>query len=591
MSNQFLNVYNFIPLPKKKAKKYEESDRHTGYIEYQITTKTPLFIPNTSNEDYFNIKVDGHKSYDFFSYTNLANDKSGKCHQPVIPGSQMRGMIRSIYETVTASCLSKLNTENELSKRVISTYEAGLLHKVGDHYELYYADSYIVEGAEEFKDGEKVNFDKKGGTALIKKDGKREGYIFRGEFDPKGELKKYKYHVYAIGDPENDLVFDNFEREDVQERMSVTIDSYKAQKDNAKEIYDNYEKEFYNFLDGYDKNGDPVEDYFPVNYHWVNDDDGELYLSCARITREVSRNVIKDMVRDFNPCCNQEDLCPSCDLFGTVNTDRESELALTSKLRFADLEVEDKEKIEDYFMKVVTLPALSSPKLSNTAFYFKKPAANAAFWTYDYYVANNQEHSKIAEIQGRKYYWHFKQPFALGLEPSILNKTIRPLKEGITFTGKVYFDGISKKQLEQLKLILSGFDGQCSYKLGTGKPLGMGSIDCKVKEIKERINFKDGHPCFEEETVSLKTKSYEEVGFDLQVEAPFKLICDFNACEGLEVSYPQTTNPEDEGFEWYKMDLKKPEKIKFHNYLKPLAKGKSAKDFMLGKDGLGGKSK
>lgn len=588
MSNQFLNVYNFIPLPKKKAKKYEACDRHTGYIEYQITTKTPLFIPNTSNEDYFNIGVKDHKSYDFFSYTNLANDKSGKCHQPVIPGSQMRGMIRSIYETVTASCLSTLNNKADLSKRVENYYQPGLLHKVKDHYELYSATSYALIGAHGFKDGDRVSFDTKGrASAEIKKNGNHTGYIFRGEYRSDDTLKTNEFHVYKKKDFEDD-----FEEEEVCDLLLNTIKSYQKQKD-SKDRYAEYEEQFHNFLDGEDENGNPVEPYFPVNYQWVDVSQGEdiVYLSCARITREVSNYKVKDMVRDFNPCSNQEDLCPSCDLFGTVNTDRESELALTSKLRFADLEVEDKEKTEDYFMKVVTLPALGGPKLSNTAFYLKKPAANAAYWTYDYYVANEKITAQTAEIQGRKYYWHFKQPFALGLEPSRLNKTIRPLKEGITFIGKVYFDGISKKQLEQLKLILSGFDGQCSYKLGTGKPLGMGSIDCKVKEIKERINFKDGHPCFEEETVSLETKSYDEVGFDSQVEAPFKLICDFNACEGLEVSYPQTTNPKDEGFKWYKMDLGNIKKAQYKNYLKPLAKGKSAKDFMLGKDGLGGKSK
>ena len=45
---QFLNPYNFISLPKQKAKAYEDTDRHTGVIEYSITTRSPLFIPNHS---------------------------------------------------------------------------------------------------------------------------------------------------------------------------------------------------------------------------------------------------------------------------------------------------------------------------------------------------------------------------------------------------------------------------------------------------------------------------------------------------------------------------------------------------------------
>lgn len=585
MSNQFLNVYNFVPLPKKKAKKYDDTDQHTGYIEYQITTKTPLFIPNTSNEDYFNVRVKDHKSYDFFSYTDLSNDYSGEYHKPVIPGSQVRGMIRSIYETVTASCLSTLNNDADLSKRVGMSYEPGLLRKVGDHYALYSADSFPIERAFGFKDGQKVRFEKMGDFAEVTNHGSLEGYIFHGEHDSNFELKKYEFHIYKLREEEADL-----EDKEIDHLLRV-IDSYQVQKDGEGH-YVEYKERLLDFLDGQDENGNSVEDYFPVNFQWI--DDNSIYLSCARITREVSFFKVKDMVRDFNPCSDKKTVCPSCDLFGTIE---EGGLALTSKLRFSDLAVEEKETFEDYFEKVVTLPPLGGPKLSNTAFYFKKPANNAAYWTFDYYVANKRVITKTAEIQGRKYYWHFKPNLKKlsnlkeDLDPSNLNKTIRPLKEGITFTGKVYFDRISNKQLEQLKLILNGFDGECSYKLGTGKPLGLGSIDCKLTEIKERINVKNGRPCFEEENVSLETKSYSEVGFNSEVEAPFKLISDFRACEGLTVSYPQTKNPKDEGFKWYKMDLSKIEKARYKNDLKSLAKGKKAKDLLLGKDGLEGKLK
>ena len=68
---EFLNVYNFVPLAKKKAEKYTCQDEHTGVITYSITTKTPLFIPNTSNNQAFSMGQDvpvEHKSYDFYSY-------------------------------------------------------------------------------------------------------------------------------------------------------------------------------------------------------------------------------------------------------------------------------------------------------------------------------------------------------------------------------------------------------------------------------------------------------------------------------------------------------------------------------------------
>ena len=108
----FLNPYNFISFPQKKAEAYTDTDKHTGVIEYTITTKTPLFIPNSSSDKAFKESetVTDHKSYDFFSYTNLDSKKlyENEYHLPVIPGSEMRGVVRNAYETLTDSCMGLL---------------------------------------------------------------------------------------------------------------------------------------------------------------------------------------------------------------------------------------------------------------------------------------------------------------------------------------------------------------------------------------------------------------------------------------------------------------------------------------------------
>ena len=50
---KFVNPYHFISFPKTKAPGYTDEDRHTGMIQYTITTKTPLFIPNSSSDTAF----------------------------------------------------------------------------------------------------------------------------------------------------------------------------------------------------------------------------------------------------------------------------------------------------------------------------------------------------------------------------------------------------------------------------------------------------------------------------------------------------------------------------------------------------------
>ena len=51
---EFINPYNFVPLTKqKKIYQKNEEEKFTGVIEYSVLTKTPLFIPNTSNDQAF----------------------------------------------------------------------------------------------------------------------------------------------------------------------------------------------------------------------------------------------------------------------------------------------------------------------------------------------------------------------------------------------------------------------------------------------------------------------------------------------------------------------------------------------------------
>ena len=139
----FVNPYNFIHFPKQKATAYEDQDTHTGVIHYTLTTKTPLFIPNSSSETAFSEseasengpKEKLHKSYDFYSYTELEsgkkydNGENGDYHVPVIPGSEMRGTVRNVYETLTDSCMGLLNEEEYPVKRSMEKFNPGLIYR------------------------------------------------------------------------------------------------------------------------------------------------------------------------------------------------------------------------------------------------------------------------------------------------------------------------------------------------------------------------------------------------------------------------------------------------------------------------------
>ena len=98
----FVNPYHFVSLQKKgrvQAEKVSsEGDVLTGYISCRISIKTPLVLPDSSDKT-------GEK-YNFYNVSG----------RPVIPGSGIRGCIRSTYEAVTNSCLSVLTPKEKISR-------------------------------------------------------------------------------------------------------------------------------------------------------------------------------------------------------------------------------------------------------------------------------------------------------------------------------------------------------------------------------------------------------------------------------------------------------------------------------------------
>ena len=153
MPYKFVNPYNFIPLsekePDRRPVRAEEGNGtlFPGKIDYSLLTQTPLFIPKTGCEPMFPSGVEGHQSEDFFSYHDLSKEEERKKapHIPVIPGSEIRGLIRSNYEILTNSCLSSLDSDNVMSKRTRHVFSAGLIKRNEDGtYDLYEADDCLL---------------------------------------------------------------------------------------------------------------------------------------------------------------------------------------------------------------------------------------------------------------------------------------------------------------------------------------------------------------------------------------------------------------------------------------------------------------
>lgn len=563
--DKFLNPYNFIGFPPTKAAAYTDKDRHTGVIEYTIETRTPLFIPNSSSESAFKESgIKDHKSYDFFSYTELDPGQTyeNRYHVPVIPGSEIRGVIRNVYETLTDSCMGLLNEEEYPVKRSFGRFSPGLLCRQNGKFVLRKADSLRIgdcasgnkapKGFEKDSNGKEIYYDEpletnKNGYGTItryeRQSGKyrKKGYLIKWGMG----ARKKRYHLFV---PQSGYVNGvSFSRDQVERKLLNVIDSYLSQPALEKEnedAYKEYKEDLLNFLSG-------AGQYFPVCYSFLGSN--IIYLAPAIFSKEVYSSNIGELAGKFAPC--KDNFCPACDLFGHIGRNNESSRG--SRIRFTDLYPTEEREPKDYYLcDKITLPALGGPKIGNVDFYLKKPK-DASFWTYDYYVKDGKLIISPGKLRGRKYYWHHSSVYLKSTEPTNLNKTVRPVKAGVAFSGKLYFDGISKKQLEQLIWILNSGSEKLGLKLGAAKPFGLGSISCTSDNVLERkISLVDDCLDYSVEKFFSEKTTYESVGFSRNVKQEFYKIAGLNSVsKNIRITYPKTYEQKDaelkEGYKWF----------------------------------------
>ncbi len=534
----FVNPYNFIPLGKERLSVKEESvQRYTGVINYTLKTVTPLFIPNTSSKDAFKMlkKYEEHKSYDFFSYRDLSELEDSvekELPKPVIPGSEMRGMLRNNYEILTNSCMSAVDDETLLSKRTQEKYKAGLLERrvsVKDGKEevryrlINVSDDCLLrtKGANNLTDapdcweakpgmkgrkewgikcyiqdslseGTKVAFDYKGrgkskAIALNvkraeKKDSNRSiGYLLKGETGPEMKdrsnglpMKQNKHCAHVFRQPadvDNQVISVCGNKDFDQDYLTGILDAVlKLYDRNKAGAYGEYRTEYEKFKEGKGNRFFPVY-YSTLSYGGSGNKVDSLMLSPACITREIYTRMLSDMVGDKKSCEKSGKLCPACALFGTFRDGKES---VVSRIRVVDLECLEQDNCKCFDAAPVTLQPLAQPRF-NPEFYMKKPDKDAVFWTYEYYVdSKGHVHKNMAGVNGRKFYWHhadFKMENCTA-EPNKMNKTIRPLKKNICFLGKIYFHDLSERELNTLCYLVNAGDDEELDKKKHGYKLG-----------------------------------------------------------------------------------------------------------------------
>jgi CRISPR-associated protein (TIGR03986 family) len=524
----FVNPYNFVSLESQPDREnlsiYKEGELLRGKISCRIDLLTPIFIPNTSvshNDETKQILAqrfeqsanDGNKllkNYEFYSYEDLngADPKRYGPEKPVIPGSEIRGIIRSAFEAVSNSCMSTIDDKHTLYKRTTDVGQPGRIIKgANNEYSIVPCDVYGVairptkydhndfsSLVKELKEGQLVYF-KKGGfyKKYLKKQDREiniypivsdiktqkepglniEGYFHHGE--PFGKRKHHERVFVPNGDTPiklNSRAITNYLTNCklyADKKINIAM---RPKSGPPHKGYKNLKELNKNNLDG--------------QLVYFRDIDGQYYLSPAMIGREVFHNTLKGLIGEYSPCVSSQNLCPACALFGFVS-DNESDNILGGRVRFTDAILTGRVEYDSPGV----LKELASPKTSSTEFYMRKPNQKAVLWNYDYWLdmqRNTHKNPNQLLLRGRKFYWHQKNPTDyFERNPSNYNAdrhiAVRPLKKG-SFEFDVFFDGITQEELSRLTYTLEiGAKSGHAHKIGMGKPLGLGSVKVTVNQV------------------------------------------------------------------------------------------------------------
>lgn len=564
-----VNPYGFVPLGTAPARTSLDAcytgPLLTGRLDYTLTTDTPLLIPDSAKV-VKDEKID-HKRYPFFRLPDGT---------PAIPGSEMRGAMRGVYEAVTNSCLSVLldSTEEPFSQRLPSTNgfkDHGLLGidpETGE-WVLYAADVVDYLKLSEGRDGSLMRNgwlnwygrEYHNGQHTRLRPDRPSGWL---QFNRPITLRNKNYHVRLLAPKPGRPVIFRWQ-DDTPYRALSNILKKSADNDPRSAAHGD-------LLAALEKvhNGDPAQGGLVPVWYLLADDNGtpRCYLSGASIGRVMQGRSWAEIMGNYAPCADTDALCPGCALFGTVKGKGTS-----GRVRFTDAEAAQYESLGNK-----TLPILSGPKPSAYEFYLEKPKStyetSIGFWNYDfcsleetkYFPDGTKRTIKKFRVytpqpRGRKFYWH-SAPRTEN-ERSNQNATLEAMKG--TFKGSVYFDRITRAQLEELAFVLTlGENTPASprlHKIGHGKPVGYGS--CKITLTGGELRTlaqQDGTLCYTTEPLPLDSllAAHGRIDTDSTSVKSLLKIADKRSTQSKTVEYPSAKdkNGNDKIFNWFSQNRK-----------------------------------
>ena len=235
--------------------------------------------------------------------------------------------------------------------------------------------------------------------------------------------------------------------------------------------------------------------------------------------------------RGFEHCRDADHLCPACRIFGSLSGGNPflGKIGLGDALASASCEVE-----------TMTIEALMEPKPRHRAWY--------------------EDPQQSGFLRGRKFYYHRPLGPRRTTVKNEYNKTIEAVKPNAVFEFEVDYTNLTEAELALLIFALTLEPGM-AYKVGMGKPLGLGSARIEIvgwEQVDRQARYRQfggGVTILEGETLSTEIARWQARYHQVYANwkdslADLRQIWKWDPSSKVEIRYP--------GQDWFRQNPRTP---------------------------------
>ncbi|GBD96758.1 MAG TPA: TIGR03986 family CRISPR-associated RAMP protein [Nitrospirae bacterium] len=510
--------YNFVPLNQRVVEAERipafnayHKDRYTGWIDLHIETKTPLYIRDTLNQEEIKEQEESERfiNSDFFS--------PGGNYK--IPGSSIRGMIRTLVEITSYGKFgsfdnrnlyfrgladrsnlrkeyqSKMSSFNKEQKRMQYKMNAGFIYKDGFKYFIKPAAGFKQilkkEAVKKIQEAgmvyENFQFYKLNKEYIVVSGGmpnkKREWVIYPSVSNDEIPVPEIDIGNYKNDANRSEQVPDLIERAKIEEvPCFYVVWTDKLGRDRVSFGHTGMFRLSYNLS---------IKEHIPESLiakgckltkdraNWIEEDgipDSVINkiktLGTNEFVLDNYARKIDAILKNFNyPDDYKKVILKHTYISDIAEAIFGNEFLFAGRIYFEDAVLapgQDNIMMEESIPKV-----LSSPKPTTFQHYLVQKSDK---------INNLAHYNSSTAIRGNKLYWHKSGDNWQEIDNDKIKKNekiftrIKPVNPETKFTSKVRFENLSKVELGALLFSLDLPEGSF-HKLGMGKPLGLGSIE------------------------------------------------------------------------------------------------------------------